>query len=304
MATYNGERFLEEQLQSITDQTHAEWHLYIRDDGSTDNTVNIISTFIEKDASRITLIKDDLGGLGASGNFSELMKHSNAPYILFSDQDDIWERDKIKDQLNAIQTAEDGGRLPTYVFSDLTMINDDGAEIAASLWTKDSIDPSRISLNQLLVQNVPYGCATIVNRALLELALPVDERALLHDHWMAILAAAAGKITSLKKATIRHRIHDSNASRSQNPIRKERSQNATAILANKNFNRYFGQLQMQAAAVKERLLERNIGEASCIVLDDFINLRDKKLLARKQLMIRRGFFKHSRLQSLKWLLRI
>jgi len=311
LASFNGERFLREQMDSIIAQSHDDWHLIIRDDGSTDSTLEILREYSEKYKSKLTIIDDGLGGLGARGNFSRLMEYSTAPYILFSDQDDIWEKDKVKDMLTAIQQAESKNQVsatetpePTCVFSDLAMINENGELIAPSLWEKESIDPTRVLLGQLLVQNVPYGCTMIINRSLLDLATPIDGRALLHDHWLALLSAAAGRILSFNKATIRHRIHDTNASRGENPIRKEREQSVSAVITNKNFNHYFSKLQEQALSVKERLLERNIANGSAAVLDDFINLRRKGLLTRKYLMIERGFLKHSRRQSLKWLIRI
>ena len=106
LATYNGGRFLKGQLKSIADQTHENWHLIIRDDGSTDDTLKILKDFASKYDSKVTLINEDLGGLGATGNFSALMRHSTEPYILFSDQDDIWEVNKIEDMLKAIRNVE------------------------------------------------------------------------------------------------------------------------------------------------------------------------------------------------------
>ena len=305
MATYNGAVFLEEQLNSIIHQSYDSWHLYIRDDGSTDGTIDIIRGFISKYPEKIVLVDEGGPSLGAAGNFSALMAHSTAPYIKFSDQDDIWEIDKVELFLQKMQAVErENVNMPIYLFSDLSMIDADGQPISASLWARDGLQPNRTCLNQLLVQNIPYGCATMINRPLLDLVYPVDVRALLHDHWMVLLAAANGMITTIPKATIHHRIHTSNASRSNNPIRKEREPGAAAILRNKNFDNYVGKLQDQAQAVKERLLERNINKAPYDVLDDFINLQSRSLLARKYLMIKRGFFKHSKLQSLKWLLRI
>lgn len=304
LATYNGARFLEAQLASIIGQTHTDWKLYARDDGSTDGTRDLLQKFEQAHPGKITVVRDDLGGLGATGNFSRLMAFGDAPYIFFSDQDDAWEPDKLAVMLAAIRKSEPSPEVPVLVFSDLAVINDAGEEVAPSLWARENVDPSRTALNQLLVQNIPYGCASVVNRALLELARPVDGRALLHDHWMALLAAASGVIAPYRGAPIKHRIHDANASRSNSPIRKARDRSALARLANRNFNRYFGQLQSQAAAVKERLLERDLGNGPCDVLDDFVNLRRKGLLARKYLMVKRRFFKHSRSQSLKWLIRI
>lgn len=304
LATYNGEAFLSRQLDSIAGQTYGAWHLLVRDDGSTDNTIRIIKEFQSKHSNRVTLLEDELGSLGATGNFSALMEASTASYIAFCDQDDIWLPEKVDVMMKRMKLVEQSPSLPVFLFSDLSMIDDSGALLAESLWQAENLHPERVKLNQLLVQNVPYGCASMINRALLELAVPVADEALLHDHWTVLLASSCGFVDYISTPTIRHRIHDSNASRGNNPIRKAREQSVQAILKNRNFDRYFSQLQDQAAAVKERLLQQNYSGEALDVLTDFINLRDRGLIARKYLMIKRQYFKHSKLQSLKWLLRI
>lgn len=92
MATYNGSRFVEEQIHSIQKQTYADWVLYVRDDGSRDDTVKKLLQFEGKD-QRVRLVRDELGNQGTIGNFSTLMKvalEENSDYVFFADQDDIW----------------------------------------------------------------------------------------------------------------------------------------------------------------------------------------------------------------------
>ena len=195
LATYNGERFLRTQLGSIFEQTYSHWHLYIRDDGSSDGTTAIIEEYLALHPGKITYLGSTNNGKGAKGNFSLLMQHSTAPYITFSDQDDEWLPDKIALTLSALrQTEAEQPETPCMVFSDLEMMDDNGEVFTRSLWQHDRLDPAKTSLSRLLVQNVPYGCAAMVNRSLLALATPVDDRALLHDHWMALLAAAAAEV--------------------------------------------------------------------------------------------------------------
>jgi glycosyltransferase involved in cell wall biosynthesis len=305
LATYNGERFLSRQLDSLFSQTYPNWHLYIRDDGSTDGTVAIIGKYAGKYPGQITFLGSENNGRGAMGNFSLLMGKSKAPYIAFCDQDDEWLPEKLAQSVSTLQELEHGRpEIPCFVFSDLEMIDDTGKVFAPSLWKHDGLDPRKISLSRLLVQNVPYGCAAMVNRSLLTLATPVDERALLHDHWMALLAAAAGKMAHIPQATIRHRIHTANASRTENPIEKQREKSMAALATGKNFYAYFALLQQQAVAVDERLNEHGISCAQRNGLVDFAHLRDKNKLLRMWLMLRHGYFKQSRLQTLKWMIRI
>ena len=96
MSTYNGEKYLEEQVKSIISQDYTDWHLYIRDDGSTDNTVNLIKK-IARDNEKITFLNENKPkNLGVTGSFMDLLANTKAQYYMFSDQDDYWLPDKIK----------------------------------------------------------------------------------------------------------------------------------------------------------------------------------------------------------------
>ncbi|EEY35290.1 glycosyltransferase, partial [Pseudoleptotrichia goodfellowii] len=105
LATYNGEKYLEEQLYSILNQSYPNINLLIRDDGSKDKTVDIIKKYAQKD-ERIKFIEDDLGNLGFLKNFEKLLEHSEENYIMFSDQDDIWNPDKIEKSYKKIRETE------------------------------------------------------------------------------------------------------------------------------------------------------------------------------------------------------
>ena len=95
LATYNGSKYLHEQLDSILSQSYENINVIIRDDGSSDNTVMIIKEYEQKD-NRVKLLSDNLGNLGFVRNFEELMKNSTSEYLMFSDQDDIWYIIKLK----------------------------------------------------------------------------------------------------------------------------------------------------------------------------------------------------------------
>ena len=95
MGTYNGSPYIREQIRSIADQTHTDWHLYVRDDGSKDDTVAIVQALAADDA-RITLVQDGLGNLGVVRNFNCLLEQTRADYVLLCDQDDYWEADRRK----------------------------------------------------------------------------------------------------------------------------------------------------------------------------------------------------------------
>ena len=103
MATYNGEKYVSEQIKSILQQTYKNWTLIIRDDNSDDNTLKILYKYQKKD-KRIKIINDSMGNLGFVKNFEELLKYSDSDFIMFSDQDDIWYNNKVEKMYNRIIT--------------------------------------------------------------------------------------------------------------------------------------------------------------------------------------------------------
>ena len=134
MATYNGELYLEEQIKSIIKQSYKNWILYIRDDGSKDNTLKIINRYTYKYPDKIKLIADDRGNLGSNMNFKELMQYSKNEYCMFCDQDDVWLEDKIKLSLDKIKKLENkyGKNTPILVHTDLKVVNEKLDEISES----------------------------------------------------------------------------------------------------------------------------------------------------------------------------
>jgi glycosyltransferase involved in cell wall biosynthesis len=211
LATYQGESYLEEQLQSLMQQSYSHFHIFIRDDGSTDQTLSIIESFRQAYPDRISVIPS-IQRLGVKGNFSELMGHSQAPYIMFCDQDDVWLPHKIEVTLQKMKKLEDqeGAEIPLIVHTDLQVVQADLALTAPSFWRYSNINPSLTSLNRLLVKNSVTGCAMLMNRTLLRLAHPIPQQSMMHDWWIALVAALFGKIDYLKESTILYRQHGKN----------------------------------------------------------------------------------------------
>jgi len=136
LAAYNGERFLKQQIDSILAQSNQDWQLLIRDDNSSDSTVNIIKDYTVKYPHKIRLIEDDRGRLGPALNFGKLLEHTDNDYVMFSDQDDVWLPDKIDLTLNTMKDAEEiYPNMPILVHTDLKVVNEDLKIIADSLWS-------------------------------------------------------------------------------------------------------------------------------------------------------------------------
>ena len=215
LATFNGEKFLEQQLASLASQTNRNFRLLFRDDGSKDSTIDIIKTFLKKDLFSAELLADDNATGAAKLNFQHLMMHSDADYIAFCDQDDIWHPEKIEKLVSHITECEkrEGNSTPLYVYSDAKVIHSNGNLISSSYWNYKCLNP-RYSclLNRSLICPYMLGCTSIINRALLRKSLPLPESVTGHDWWCQLVAAAIGKVEALPEPLISYRIHGGNSS--------------------------------------------------------------------------------------------
>ena len=210
LATYNGIRFLDEQIQSILMQLQ-EGQLLIHDDSSSDGTSELLQRWAARDP-RIRLLSGPPQG-GASANFSYLLEHTDAPYVFCAHQDDVWLPGELQLLLSRMRFYEGvyGEDTPLLVHSDLSLIDEQGRLIAPSMWQYQDLNPRwGDRFNLLLTQNVVTGCAVLVNRALLERALPVPPGASMHDHWLALVACGQGKIIWTRKPTVYYRQHINN----------------------------------------------------------------------------------------------
>lgn len=306
LATYNGEKYLAQQLDSLLNQTYPNTSIFIRDDKSKDSTVSIINNYKEIYPNKITFIEGIENDNKSIGNFSILMNYAKSDYILFSDQDDIWEKDKVEKLFNKIRSIEIANpNIPIYVFSDLSMIDEHGNQIAPSLWEKEGISPTKIKMGNLLTQNVANGCASIFNRHLLEIGKNIPKGVLMHDHWLIIIASAVGVVDFILDKTIKHRIHQSNSSRAESDLKKERNTSWKSIVKGENLKSYHHKLQNQAVLIKERLEGNHIlPKSKKEVLDEFINLNEFSFFKKKYLILKNGFLKNKPTASINWWLRV
>jgi glycosyltransferase involved in cell wall biosynthesis len=213
LATYNGERFLREQLESLLAQTHGDWRLLVRDDGSTDRTEAILEEAQAEHPERIDIVRDDFGRLGATRNFLRLLELSRGPYIMFSDHDDVWLPDKIRVSLTALRQAEEESpNLPMLVHTDLTVVDAALQHLADSFWQVRRIQiDDRDPLSSLVHLNGVTGCTILMNRRAREVSLPAPAHVRLHDWWIALNVASKGRIISLAQPTVLYRQHETNA---------------------------------------------------------------------------------------------
>ena len=215
-ATYNGMPYVREQIASIQAQTHRDWQLLVRDDGSTDDTLNAAAELAQEE-SRIQIVDDGLGNQGAAQNFARLLERPEAAAahrLMFADQDDVWHQDKIAQSLDALDAAEArlGADVPILVHTDLEVVDQDLRSLHSSFIQYQNLRPHlRLPLKTLLMQNVVTGCTMMFNHALWRVAVPIPREAVLHDWWFALCAAATGQIEFIGRPTISYRQHAANA---------------------------------------------------------------------------------------------
>lgn len=215
LATYNGSAFIAEQLDSLVAQSEPGWRLLVRDDASTDRTPEIVAAYAAKDA-RITVLPASRANQGTVANFDSLLRaarEQGADYAMLMDQDDVWLADKIERQKALMRAEEDrlGPGVPILVHSDLELIDRDGRTIHPSFMSFQHIrDEPSAPLRTLLVQNYVTGCTVLANRPLLDAALPIPPAAMVHDWWLALVAATTGKIGYDATPTVRYRQHRGN----------------------------------------------------------------------------------------------
>ena len=217
MATYNGEKYLREQIDSLLAQTCCDWTLYIQDDGSKDATLDIIKSY---DDERIVLVDVGLTRQGAGMNFMSLLNMVESEYYMFCDQDDVWFVDKIEKELVRMKKieSEKGTKIPIIVHTDRTHTD---AELNVRL--KSEFNPRGVLQEQLkkkieqlkdpnilAIYTIVGGCTMMMNRAVKEVVFPYISLRV-HDSICAMAVAnCGGVIDTILEPTMYYRLHSTN----------------------------------------------------------------------------------------------
>jgi glycosyltransferase involved in cell wall biosynthesis len=212
LASYNGEKYIAEQIESLLAQTVRDFRLYIRDDKSTDGTFRIAAGYAAKHPDRVTATQNERNTGGAKFNFMGMMAEHKDDYVMLCDQDDVWLPDKIEKSLAKMSEAEreHGAATPILVHTDLTVVDERLGVISRSYRRMANASYRKNALNNVLTMNIASGCTTLYNRALADLINGVPDYFVIHDWWLALTAAAFGKIVALDEPTVLYRQHGGN----------------------------------------------------------------------------------------------
>ena len=230
MATYNGGKYIENQILSILQQTHKDWILYIHDDGSSDNIIEVINKYLKID-KRIVLIDDEITGLGAGKNFLHALNQSSENYAIFCDQDDIWLENKLEALLREIERIDHSNQ-PVLVYSDGYSWDKQGEIHQDSISTEHAEN-----LQDFIMFNGGYqGCSIIMNKNLIELTKRYEGYVHHHDDLVSLIAHTFGKVKFYPKQLMLYRQHNN------------------AVTGNKDFKkkRFFGVFNNAGYVVSKR----------------------------------------------------
>ncbi len=228
LSTFNGEEFLSEQLDSLLAQSYG-CGIYIRDDGSTDNTGDIVRLYETKYPESVRVVRDDRGNLGYKDSFLCLLSAARAEYYMFCDQDDVWKPDKVEKSLRKILELEsENPDVPCCVFCNAEVSDANMTVLDSSIWHYSHTNP-KYAFNpyDLSVNTIPsFGCTMIFNdaaRAALDYRQGLRNNSPGHDFAVICLCCCYGKVAFIEEPLMLYRRHSANVSDAHNYTRSFRT---------------------------------------------------------------------------------
>ncbi|HFU4086853.1 TPA: glycosyltransferase family 2 protein [Streptococcus suis] len=289
MSTYNGQQFLAEQIRSIQEQSYTDWTLFIRDDGSSDTTKEILKDF-ERQDSRIHLIDSDKSdNLGVIKSFHKLVNHDRADYYFFSDQDDVWLPNKL--ELSLKESHNYPAELPLMVYMDLKVVNQD-LEIMTESMVKSQSHHANTELVQELTENTVTGGVAMINHALAEMWQETDD-ILMHDWYLALLASAFGNLVFIDQPGELYRQHSDNVLGARTLSKRFKKWIRPHIL----FAVYWDLIKnSQKQAL--HLLQMPLTQSNRELIEAFVTIMDKPMLERFRILRKYGLRKNKAFHTL------
>jgi glycosyltransferase involved in cell wall biosynthesis len=263
MSTYNGDKFLLEQLQSLNDQSYDDIHLLVRDDGSTDGTCSILS----EPSANMGLVMSVIYGhnIGVISSFFELLSHADddAKYYSFCDQDDVWKPDKLTRAITQLDRIP--SHIPVMYCSSTELVDESLHHLG--YWPSKPRKGS--SFSNAIIENIAVGCTIVINRAAKELILrkiPDPNRIIMHDWWIYLCISAFGQVVYDSEPNILYRQHGSNIIGGTTSFLQKWSKKLMSF--NRNRKR---QLLRKQAQEFYRLHGENLTEDRRAIIESFIH---------------------------------
>lgn len=293
MAAYNGETYMKEQISSILNGGFKDFVIHVYDDGSTDGTRDILRRLSLEYPDKVCFFANEKNK-GVVRNFMDGAYAADSPYVMFSDQDDVWLSDKLSKTLKRMKELErERGAVPLAVFTDARVVDRELKEIHPSFHGSSHLDAAKTDLPHLLMENKLIGCTMMINRAMAKKLSIVPEGLRMHDWWIGLIASALGGVAYLPEATLLYRQHEKN------------------VVGTKSFAGYVGSrlsaLGKQRLALKqteeqaEAFLEAfalELSDENRAVLEAFAAMKTAGFLKKRYLLIKYGFWKTGLLRNI------
>jgi len=240
------------------------------------------------------------------GSFSRLLEHTQSEYVFLSDQDDYWVQGKVQKQIDLIHKMEQkwGKDCPFLVHSDLNLVNEHLDTLHPSVLDYIGRNPYKRDLNHLLVTNFVAGCSILMNRKLLEIAVPFPSGILAHDWWLTLVASAIGEIGFIQDPLVDYRQHGSNAVGAKKSASILKLKELVKKIQKFMFNENRLSDRINQAKVLKTRTEIMLNADQVEMIDAFVELVHRNYLLKRIILLRYGFLKHKPIQIFSQLFRI
>lgn len=218
LCTYNGERYVAEQVRSILEQTRPAAELVIADDGSTDGTLGVVEATIaayraqHPDSVPVVRVLDGPPPRSIAANFERAMRACTGDLIALSDQDDVWHPDRLERLVAAFDEIPDA----TLLHGDARLVDAEGADLGTTLFATLGVSAAERAkvasgrgYDALLRRNIATGATTILRASVRDQALPIPPD-WIHDEWLAMVASVTGRTAIVESALTDYRQHGAN----------------------------------------------------------------------------------------------
>jgi glycosyltransferase involved in cell wall biosynthesis len=293
LSTYNGDKYLKQQLDSLSNQTYKDIEIIGRDDCSIDHNLDVLKSY---DVEMVSASEN----LGPKGSFLTLLEYSlksDSQYFMFCDQDDVWEKDKIEKTLAKMKELENEfGDIPLLVHTDLEVVDEELNTIDNSFWHFEQINPSMNDFNRLLMQNTITGCTMMINKKLAKFVLPVPNDAIMHDWWIGLVASKFGKIGIVDEKTIKYRQHINNNIGAK--------VFGVKYILNRLLNKNTLSKNIKQAKAFLSIYKEKLDRDSIKMLEDFICMEEKSFYQKRKILFKYKLIKQGFMRNLGLFLKI
>ena len=321
LATYNGERFLSEQIESIINQSYTDYKILASDDNSSDCTFEILRSYESVLGEKINVVQSNTHS--AKENFYNLLDMADAEYIALCDQDDFWQSDRLKKSLKAVQRLERryGKETPILVHSDLEIVdenlNSQNKKMSELTGISEAIKYAKEeskylytisteeSFSRYLVENNITGNTVIINKALLDI-YKRPKVSFMHDWWLGMIAFTFGKVGYLNECLVKYRQHESNELGAKNPLELHNIRKRNKQRIRENYDCMFAQVEEFLLLYKNELGKSRSADTYYAhkYLNAFANMKSKNRISKIRDILKYSFFKSSKILTLGEMLNI